>query len=250
MKADSVTFRSSKSNIKQVPRRWILGLDHGTTWTAGAFLLVDSSTNHVQANKVYPFRRYPRASGSGKQGQSTEIPSIIEYDGSCIKIGFEVTDAWSHSRVTVRHAKLGLDQNPTFAEEREMLWDVLKLVTSVLPKYEANSDVKVTAERVIEDLFSILFSQWKNELLAIGYHERDTVELNCAVPAAWKQTDPLHKLLNIVERAGERSNFRFDKRVRFWPEPEAALAHLLEESPNIDLQVSLAPVDLKNFGAY
>jgi hypothetical protein len=245
-----VTSRSSNPNIRQAPRRWILGLDHGTTWTAGAFLLENSSANLVQANKVYAFRKYPRASGSGKQGQSTEIPSIIEYDGSCIKIGFEVTDTWSHSRVTVRHAKLGLDQNPKFAGEREMLWDALKMVTSVLPKYDANSAARVTAEKVIGDLFSILFSQWKKELLAAGLRETDTLELNCAVPAAWKTTGPVHKLSDIIERASIRSNLLFDKNVRFWPEPEAALAHLLEENPNIVLRVSLSPTDLNISGAY
>lgn len=245
--AGSALSHPSNPSSQRAPRRWILGLDYGTNWTAGAFLLVDCSTNHVQANKIYAFKRYPKASGSGKQGQSTEIPSIIEYDGSCIKIGFEVTDSWSHSRVSVRHGKLGLDQNPKFEGEREILADILKKVASVLPKFEANSEVTVTVERIIEDLFSVLFSQWKNELLAVGFDETDTLELNCAVPAAWKKTDPLHKLLDIIERASGRSNLRFDRRIRFWFEPEAALAHLLETNPNIDLQVSLSPLYLSVF---
>ena len=89
----------------------------------------------------------------------------------------------------------------------------------------------------MEDYLFALFGSWKKELIEKGYDERDTLRLNCAVPAAWRTTRPIYTLETAIVRASKRSGLLFHKIIKFWEEPEAALNNLLDKHPNTALEV-------------
>jgi molecular chaperone DnaK (HSP70) len=215
-------------------KKFKVGLDYGTTYTAGAFCLSSNeSATCLEAGKIYPFINYRRSGSSGTKDQpSTEISSEIRYEDGCTRIGAEVENVVDNhgNRVPghcVSRAKLGLDDRNETRDARCMMEEALRQLPE--PK---------TAEDVIADYLTELFKFWKRELARrAGYDERDSIELNCTVPAMWTQR-ARRKMVKAVEIAGQRSGFRFEKVVRLWPEPEAATAYVMDKFPNLRLKVS------------
>lgn len=248
----SLAYRLPKVEEPYKPQRYRIGLDYGTTSTSGVFQRVSAADlNRVDllGDKVHPFRRYRRTTGLGKQWASSEISSDIQYDDHGFKTGYEVSEDPWYPCVVLSHVKLALSQAEPFAEERARIeLDVLSIPTP-LPTDErpgqdgafANGHRRVrTPVMIVEDYLTRLFEHWKKELLEIGYDERDILELHCAVPAAWESTEPINQMESAIKNASARSALRFQEVIRFWPEPEAATAHLLHHSPNIGLLVRIA----------
>lgn len=194
-----------------------IGLDHGTTFTAGVVVCTTHATVYLRAMEVEPFRKYPGVLGEAKNRPNSEIPSCIQYENNFIRIGFEATrseengECASHAQ-TIWSMKFGLDEQDEFRQEREQL-------LMSMPEGK-------TPDSVLQDYFRVLFKSWKAELKELGFAEDSLVEFNCAVPAAWTTTRPVRRLSDIIIKAATQSGLNIDKAIRFWTEPVAATAYL------------------------
>lgn len=221
----------SLSDESHEPKRFKIGLDYGTTYSAGTFCLYSGSTIHLKCDEIYPFYGYPHGRVSSKKS-STEIPSEILYDNNgVIKVGYDAMDSQQPSGFRIRRAKLGLDERPETSSARlDLIHDLNNLPSSKQPK------------EVIADYLTELFKLFKARLISVGYASHDLLEFNCAVPAIWNHR-ARRTMVSAVDTAAKRSGLASNPVVRLWPEAEAAAEHALSERKNINLQarVSLPP---------
>lgn len=200
--------------------RIILGLDWGTTYTAGVAACTTHSLPYLPKLEVRAFRQYSGASGKAKNRSNTEIPTCIRYGKDHISIGIEAErceeiGGWLPGASMLRQLKIFLDQRPEFEHQR------LKFL-GALPAGKSVDDV-------VRDFFRELFKDWNRELRRLGCPDGAIWEINCAVPAAWKTTRPVHRLSNAILKAGEECGIKIEKRIRFCLEPVAAAAYLAQD---------------------
>ena len=204
------------------PVRLKVGVDFGTTFTAGTVSSIEHSTRHLHATHIHPFQKYLGVPGTVKNRRNTEIPSCVRYDKDCVSVGFDAEkrdeNNWLFDSKTIRRMKLGLDEQLEFHEGRDTL------LKSLPPG--------MTPDSVTEDFFGGVFHSWREEIIELGFPATATIELNCAVPATWKTTRPVHRLSNAIVAAAKGSGLNIDKAIRFWPEPIAAAAYMLQDDGN------------------
>jgi hypothetical protein len=219
------TLRLSDESYR--PKKFKIGLDYGTTFSAGAFCLCSGSTTYLESGRIYPFYGYPSELNDTKSNRP-ELPSDIRYEsGGIIKIGYDAVKWHSSPGRSITRAKLGLEDRPETASARRTLTrDIGQLASAKTPV------------QVISDYLAELFPFFKEQLIRVGYDPRDSIELNCAVPSIWSQT-ARHSMIRAIEQAGRRSEMSFDPLIRLWPEAEAAMEHVVDEHPNLNLEVSI-----------
>ena len=210
-------------------KKFKIGLDYGTTFSAGAYCLISGSNRHLQCDRIYAFTGFTGEFTESKR-QETELPSDIRYESTIIKIGFDAINSdreWPDKGHLIRRAKLGLDDRPETARARETLNHDL----AELPGSKG-------AIQVIADYLTVLFTRFKEQLLDVGYDDRDSIELNCAAPSIWTLT-ARRNLCDAIEEAARESGLAFED-IRLWPEAEAATEHAVKQHPNLNIQVCSA----------
>lgn len=199
-----------------------VGLDVGTTFTAGVLVGQRHSTKRLDSGVIIPFKRYKDSLGIGKKGSNSEQPTCIRYDDGHISIGDEAETRedcnWNPLSKTIRRMKLGLDEQMEFDEPRK--------------HFLATLAADMTTDSVMEDFLTEIFRSWRREMADLGFPDTAIIDLNCAVPAAWTTTRPLHRLSKIILNAGKVSELNIDPVIRFWPEPIAAAANMIHENSN------------------
>lgn len=215
---------SEKPTKKSGTKSFKLGLDYGTTYSAGAYCLCSSSIPEAISGEIYPFFQRSETSGPGYRGN--QLSSVILYENNeSVKIGADAENLVSLRDKVVRKAKLGLDYRPETVSARQTLQQDIERLT---PKAE-------TVE-VIADYLGEMFIGFKIQLERIGYCPGDSIELNCAIPSIW--TDQArHSMVQAIEIASRVSGLPFDSPTKLWPEAEAATEHVLKEQRRVMLQV-------------
>lgn len=234
-----------------------VGLDFGTTKTAGVFCLVSDDTRYLKGGDVHAFKRYPD-SESERQEANTQTPSVVRYEQHAMRTGLAALRNSGLPGITINLMKLGLLEQPQFANVRQRLFSLLEqlrkerehdndsyddeesnIETDTFDSQTArHARIMETLEHVITDFFCGVFSSWKAELEDVGYNERDSLELHCAVPADWRGGGPLIRLGKTIDRAAEQAGLRFCKAVKYWTEPEAALGYLMKHNSKACFRVS------------
>lgn len=229
----SSSLRTSLENLQlrtgeNRPKRFKIGLDYGTTYSAGVFCLQSGSTLHLTSGKIYPFHAYAKEDNDAKS-KDHEQPSDIRYEANgIVKIGGDTLDWPSSNGHCIRRAKLGLDDRPETAPARITLMNDIRRLPS-----------DMTPTQVISDYLTELFGTFKDQLILAGYEPRDFIELNCTVPSIWTHR-ARRSMITAIEKAADRSGLVFDPVIRLWPEAEAATEHVVHEQPNLNLKVGWA----------
>ena len=218
------------------PKQFILGLDYGTTYSAGAFCLRTKSTIHLISGEIKAFKGYHLGRNNSKS-KSTEIPSDIRYGTDGIKIGYDAIQTGPSPNPVhrVRRAKLGLDERPSTDLARRDLHDDLSALSPTKKP-----------EEVIADYLTEIFTIFLERLQNFGYQSGDSIELNCAIPSVWNHK-ARRTMVNAMEVAGRRSGLAFDPVVKLWPEAEAATEYVLNKQENLSLRVSRPTSPPSNF---
>lgn len=209
-----------------------LGLDHGTTYTAIVVYLYSGKRTQLQPELIFPIRNYcQNEAGGGKAGQVASVIRYIFHDASQeIKFGENALAMSLKPGYTIRRAKLGLDGR----RETELYRTQTLRKLKELP-------VRKTLVNVISDFLTQVFRRVKNELDDLGYNSRDSLELNYAAPLEWSCFS--HRdMAEAIAQAAQAASLVIDKGIKVWPEPEAALEHILTLENRPSLQVSVYDV--------
>lgn len=196
-------------NLYDIPgpkKKFKIGLDYGTSYSAGAFCLCSNSEPPLTKGDIHPFYQL----GGGSKGLP-ESSSAILYDGDSIFIGY---DAEKHHKVgqgIIRRAKLGLDNRPETASAREALQKEI----------ENLSNQRSSSIEVITDYLKIFFDGFKSRLIKVNYFRGDEIEMNCAVPSIWGDT-ARRSMVGAIRTAALRAGLDINPHVKLWPEAEAA----------------------------
>ena len=217
------------------PKSFKVGLDYGTTYSAGVYCLCSAPTPWLRSDEIEPFRGFDTDLPNESKSKSTELPSVIRYEASTvvngplvIKIGLDATRSLTSQGCTIRMAKLGLDDRAETAEHREKLKRDIEEVSRM--------GGPNTVEGIISDYLSQLFKQFKTQLEKKGYDLRDTMEFNCAVPSMWTPSS-MHKMKGAIKRAMRVSNLAVNPEIRFWAEAEAATEFILSDKRTTSIEV-------------
>ncbi|KEF50877.1 uncharacterized protein A1O9_13073 [Exophiala aquamarina CBS 119918] len=206
------------------------GLDFGTTFTSGVLCCRTHSTKWLPAPTPRAFQMYQGAPGILKNQPNTEVPSCVRYEQGRISTGHDAESRdendWESAVETIRWLKVGLDDQPALENMREK---VLQSLPSGMP-----------IDSVIEDFLSEIFASWRLEIEDLEFPPDAIIELNCAVPAAWKTTKSRLRFSMAILAAGKRARLNIHPNIRFWPEPIAAAAYMLQKAWNLkrDLKVN------------
>jgi hypothetical protein len=223
----------NRNCVEYQPKRFNVGVDFGSTYSAATFVLLSASTTTLQAGKIQniPYR----VATSHNRLHCYEVPTVLRYEDICTRWG------WDAKRVQESGEALPgkfIDMIKLLLDEAEHTEEVKR---DELRRRVADDIRKLdkTVVGVLVDYLTPFFKHIMDHMIDKGYYDpRDKVELECTVPAIWKEKSR-RKMLAAIDKAGQKSGFGFGKSVWLVSEPEAAASYVLKMNPNWNLQVSL-----------
>ncbi|RDL35840.1 uncharacterized protein BP5553_06452 [Venustampulla echinocandica] len=220
----------NRNDVEYEPNRFNVGVDFGSTYSAATFVLLSASNNRLLASDI-KMVLYRAATGQNRANHC-EVPTVLRYEDICTRWG------WDAKLVE----ESGDAPSGTFVDMIKLLLDEAELTDEVyrdLHRQRVLDNIRHLNKTVIDllvDFLTPFFKHIMNFMTANGdYDPRDNIELECTVPAIWKET-ARRKMLIAIDKAGQKSGFGFGKAVWFVSEPEAAASYVLKMNPNWHLQ--------------
>ncbi|KAN0089631.1 hypothetical protein V8E51_019891 [Hyaloscypha variabilis] len=221
---------SNRNGVEYQPKRFNVGVDFGSTYSAATFVLLSASTPMLQAGKIVnvPYR----VATSHNRLHCYETPTVLRYEDICTRWGWDAKRVEESGEVLpgkfIDMIKLLLDEAEQSDESRRD--ELRRRVADDIRKLDK------TVVDVLVDYLTPFFKHIMGYMVDQGYYDlRDKVELDCTVPAIWKEKSR-RKMLAAIDKAGQMSGFGFGKAVWLVSEPEAAASYVLKMNPNWNLQ--------------